>query len=379
MCGLLGCMGPGISTRDLDIMKELFIVSQLRGTDSTGVFQIKSTKTNYYAHGNYSAWDHETLYKSADNASTYLEDVEDDTRLRHTLLNTTMVDVIMGHVRAATRGAVNNLNAHPFRMTNIVGAHNGTLRDTKYMKIGKTDSELMFADMDERGIIPVLEELDRDSAFAVSIYDYRDRTMYFSRNDLRTLGFAFLEERGVLYWASELSMLEYILKRKGVAYKAFTLRPDTVVSVKASDLNITTIRDNPMKTMTLVAKLNRELPTQIALMRERMAAAKAAEENKAKEEVKEVKDEKKEDTKAKEEKKSNVTPFPKKSKVEAKKLRTKNFMASCECGCFKMNLVQQSRIARGLNDQIRYDEEADKFYCKQEGCDPLNIEVKEKA
>src|SRR3546814_11475199 len=62
--------------------------------------------------------------------------------------------MLFGHNRAATKGAVNQENAHPFNHGDIVGCHNGTLYNVTNLddhKDFKVDSENIFYDMSRNG------------------------------------------------------------------------------------------------------------------------------------------------------------------------------------------------------------------------------------
>src|SRR3546814_8848521 len=57
----------------------------------------------------------------------------------------------VGHNRFATKGKVNDLNAHPFHYGNIVGAHNGTLEKSSWDALDKKLGE--DTDVDSQAII----------------------------------------------------------------------------------------------------------------------------------------------------------------------------------------------------------------------------------
>lgn len=122
MCRNLGMMGPGIIQTDLSIIRDLGFISEMGGTDGAGIYQIKSHK--YSTH----AADYELMYKSWSTWSQVVAH-ETDTPKYRDLLNNTFVDVVIGHVRASTKGVISDDNAHPFVFPNLVGVHNGTLKD----------------------------------------------------------------------------------------------------------------------------------------------------------------------------------------------------------------------------------------------------------
>lgn len=206
MCGLFGMIGPGISTRDLAFIKELGYISALRGTDGTGVLQGRAYKRAIQyrvaksKHSmDYFMWFHQ-----------HHEDGDKD------ILDNTGDNFMIGHVRAATRGDLNDENAHPFDVGTIVGCHNGTLVDAKYKDEKLTDSEMMFKEIDERGIGPVLSDLDAKSAYAIVVFDKDSGEISFARNDARTLFYCWNKDRPVFYYASEARMLYFTADRQHI-------------------------------------------------------------------------------------------------------------------------------------------------------------------
>lgn len=227
MCGLAGAMGPDITSRDLEFLDELGYVTALRGKDSTGVFQGKS---NQYTK-------EVTLVKQADEYSYFKWFQENAKEGNPKILNNIQCNFIAIHCRAATKGDINDANAHPFETERYVGMHNGTLTDRFYHHKTKTDSELMFEDMDKNGIERVLRFLDNTSAFAIVMFDKQTGEMIFTRNSLRTLYFAYHKDRAVVYWSSEKEMINLIAARKNFNIiepgylpvdKVFRVLPDLV-------------------------------------------------------------------------------------------------------------------------------------------------------
>jgi predicted glutamine amidotransferase len=250
MCGLLGMMGPGIQVKDYKILRELGFVSQIRGIDGAGIYQVRSQ-----AFGK-NAFKYEQIYKSPENWSSMMTEIDEHHGRKDKdyadLLKSTMADVLMCHVRWATKGHINEANAHPFNTYNIVGAHNGTLVDKKYEDNKKTDSELLFLDINHRmqekkgNILDVLNDLDVRSAYAITMYNRADHKMYFARNGARDLAFAFLKDRGVMYWASDIGMLRYILGRNGEGdANVMGFASHQVITVSSSDVTMANIKKDP--------------------------------------------------------------------------------------------------------------------------------------
>lgn len=359
MCGLFGVAGPGLQMPDLKILKDLGTVSMLRGTDGAGIFQIRSNSKHYSQEEGYKTWG---------NWIDLMGDVERKKSSR--LIHSVSVDVIMCHVRAATRGALKDENSHPFAFSNLVGAHNGTLKDKRYEHISKTDSELMFADINNRGMEAVLTELDKDSAFAVSVFDRKRQVLRFARNELRPLAFAFLKDRGVMYWASEKDMLKYVLYRAGEEALFFNLRANKIVSLNPEMITKKNIEDGPLvKILKCDAALDRPLPTTYQRIED---ARKAREEAEAKKAAG-VEPTETNTTQITTQQMSNVVPFvPNKEDKETKKVgSTTRFSVEsqyrkCSCGGRTLDLLAQSLAKRGKHTKFTYNSDTNVFRC--DGC-----------
>lgn len=224
MCGLVGMAGYGICTPDLKMFKDLLYVSSLRGPDATGVATIRSRSTT---HGI-------TLRKSAINSPDFLEIYGGVTSYLHDLKK----DIYIGHTRWATTGEKTAMNAHPFDVGRIIGAHNGTLMEGRYYSKKMTDSELMFKRMQSIGIKETLEELYSASAYAVSIYDRGTRKLTLARNIERPLFVAISKERDVLFWASEMRYLNFAANNSDVKAKLdiYRLEPNILYEIDISEI-----------------------------------------------------------------------------------------------------------------------------------------------
>ncbi len=199
MCGLVGMAGPGILQRDIEFFKDLLLISQFRGRDSTGVAVINSNKKK-------SAY---TIRKVPESASEFLSLFGS----RGGYLNDSYSNIFIGHTRWATVGEVNHQNSHPFDIGNIIGAHNGTLVDYEFFSKTKTDSEMMFAKINREGFVKTLEGLSWRSVYAISAYMKSEKLLVLATNGERPLHVAFNDERSVMYWASELRMLDFVANR----------------------------------------------------------------------------------------------------------------------------------------------------------------------
>ena len=138
--------------------------------------------------------------------------------------------VFMGHNRAATKGAVNTVNAHPYEYDHIVGCHNGTLsmpswRDLEE-KIGEqtaVDSMAIIKCIAMFGIeetVPLLQ-----GAWALVWFNKQDNTLNFLRNKERTFWMGFSEDHDKIFWASEWPMMQAATELSPAGYK-FALSPE---------------------------------------------------------------------------------------------------------------------------------------------------------
>lgn len=207
MCGLAGMAGPDIVMADLDFLQELSYVSGLRGQDGTGIIQGETNKKNGINF---------EVEKSWMPVNTFMRHHRNSKNGNRHLFNSVMDNFFLVHVRAATRGGLTTDNAHPFEFKSLIGMHNGTLRDASYTHAHKTDSEMMFSEMDREGIIPTLSSLHKDSAWAVTILDKTDGNIIMGRNVHRPLCIAANKNRSVVYWASEAGFLHMIAARNGI-------------------------------------------------------------------------------------------------------------------------------------------------------------------
>lgn len=165
-CGLIGFSG-GYSF-DIDKIKLLFMYNESRGSDSCG----------YYTE---SGKDTSLLKKKVGKASALL--VTED-----------MVGskILIGHTRKSTMGTVNEINAHPFKYSNVAGAHNGVLTNHYYMADTRNlegsewniDSQVLYRSMEKDIKLGKLTAGGEPLAYTKVIQDYAGgAALVFSLND----------------------------------------------------------------------------------------------------------------------------------------------------------------------------------------------------
>lgn len=220
--------GSGINLLDLDVFKDIMRISTLRGTDGTGIFQGRFGK---YSQNTY------ILEKKSWEVNSYFRYHKSSVGNK-LLLNSTADNVFIGHTRWATMGSVDDSSCHPFKVNDLVGVHNGTMDDMKYHHKTKTDSELLYEDIDRRGLKEVLETADGNSAYALSMFDMNTYTLHFARNIQRPLWVAFHKDRRVMYWASEPEFIKCATGRKNVTIcDPMYFDTSTIYSIKLEDID----------------------------------------------------------------------------------------------------------------------------------------------
>lgn len=203
MCGLAGVAGD-LNHKDTDVFKELLFLSQVRGSDATGVCGFE-TRTGVI-----------DIFKRAVPSSTFL----DLRRVDHMI--STRSDVLMGHTRRSTAdwaSKYNHEDAHPFYWNDLVGMHNGVVPFQALSKLphtlkGAIDSENLIYNISKEGVDKVLPNIW--GAWALTLLDAENKKLGFIRNKERSLSFAFSKDKKKMYWASEGQMLHWVLNRYGV-------------------------------------------------------------------------------------------------------------------------------------------------------------------
>jgi hypothetical protein len=205
MCGLVGLINKysnGFSKDQQAIFSDLLFVDFLRGPDSTGVFSVSNKGDVLMA-------------KEASNPIDFMKTKEYNNILNKTFMSGS---ALVGHNRKATRGTVNDENAHPFIVDdNIILVHNGTLwGDHKKLADVEVDSHAIAHTIHEKGT--VTEALSSiDGAYALIWFDVAMGTLNLIRNAQRPLWW--METPSSWIWSSEKAMLEFVAERHNLNIK----------------------------------------------------------------------------------------------------------------------------------------------------------------
>lgn len=237
MCGLVGIAG-NLQYHDEVMMKRLFVFDYFRGTDSTGLAMLNPKG------------EHEIVKKACNPLDLF------DSKQFDKALDARKAWGFLGHNRAATLGAVNNENAHPFQYGDIVGAHNGTIDKASWRRLEQAagietsvDSAAIFAAINAVGIDETMKLIEHGrtsttGAWALVWYDDKDQTLRFLKNEHRPLYLCVHAKGDRIAWASEWIMLRAAEEmtagwdtesdKKGYSY--FPLEDDWLYEFPLNDL-----------------------------------------------------------------------------------------------------------------------------------------------
>lgn len=230
MCGLVGVAG-NLTYKDKEVFKNLMVVSSLRGEDSAGVAFVPLNRP-----------EEAEVVKAVGSPYDLFAIKKFDTGFHDK-------QAAIGHTRKATVGGIHRHTAHPFEAGDIVGVHNGTLRnwqrayndlDKDFAKYFNTDSETLINAIAEFGVKEVIERTD--GAYALIWFDKEKETLNFLRNEERTLWYAYSEKQDIVYWASEYRMLDLCLSRTDTklhtneeGHKYFSVPANLWIQLKTSN------------------------------------------------------------------------------------------------------------------------------------------------
>lgn len=192
--------------KEKHFFKQALYCNQLRGDDSTGIFTVDKELITPRVG----------IFKKAYPAADFMQ-----LQAAKNIMNISVDKrVIVGHNRAATRGATTDDNAHPFQHKNITMVHNGTLTNTfnlvKSVTYNRVDSDILCQAISEGGIQEAVNNCT--GAYALVWHDASDNTLNLLRNNQRPFSIAYDKVGKHIYFASEILMLQWLLDRNGVLY-----------------------------------------------------------------------------------------------------------------------------------------------------------------
>ena len=239
MCGIYGiAKSPTPYTKRQHkivkkVLREIATDSETRGSHSSGIAKV-GTSTR--------------VYKSLLPSSKFVDSKEYNNAVK------SLIDesyILLGHTRFATEGAIVKSNAHPFRVGDVVGAHNGCVYNIKEMqsKLDKqcpVDSQLIFKSIDSNDNIQDAVK-DFDSDFALSFVKKNPMVLYLCRETNRPLHVAYIPELKTLFYASESSFIDDALAMHNIKADVYSLNKNTLYAFDTSKFD--DIKTNVEKTL----------------------------------------------------------------------------------------------------------------------------------
>lgn len=207
MCGIVGIAG-NIIKEDHKAFRDMLLFDTVRGLDSTGVVVVP------LVHNMGVRTDKEVGLPD----NLFIKDT-------HKMFDGDGIvnissKVIIGHNRAATKGAVNEDNAHPFSFGDVHGVHNGSL--FSWESLEKDDDGTKF-DVDSKAIYKTIADKGPEhlwskmlGAAALVWWDNKKSRLFMLRNSKRPLYYFFGEKKDKIYWSSEPWMTTIAAARRGI-------------------------------------------------------------------------------------------------------------------------------------------------------------------
>ena len=210
MCGIYGiAKSPTPYTQSQydttrKVLREVATLSETRGAHSSGIAQVGADTR---------------LHKSLLPSSKFIDTKEYSRAVKSLKSNDN--NILLGHTRFATEGAIIKSNAHPFKVGDVIGAHNGCVYNIAEMqatldKQCPVDSQLIFKAINDNDNISNAFK-DFDSDFALSFVKKNPNILYLCRESNRPLYVAYVKSLKTLFYASDDDFLQAAFDKYNVA------------------------------------------------------------------------------------------------------------------------------------------------------------------
>lgn len=207
MCGIVGLItiySNGPTAEELRTFRDMLVFDSVRGFDSTGVFGVQNNGNVEIVKGALTGAEFVTTHDYSNWATEMLMNGQ----------------FMVGHNRAATRGTVNDKNAHPFyKDDKIVLVQNGTfVGGHKHIADTEVDTEAIAHLLArEPDVEKALQQVD--AAYALVWYNVEEKSLNIIRNTERPLYIAYTD-KGSVFFASEPNFIMCAAYRNGVKLKS---------------------------------------------------------------------------------------------------------------------------------------------------------------
>lgn len=248
MCGITGFARLKATAKTTDetlggMMKDAVVTGSLRGTDSVGYFALLKGKDQHFS----------VTEKVPVNALHLHEDMVKE--WQKVAVNS---QAFVMHHRAATIGKLTTAAAHPHRHEidgkGIIGVHNGTLNTWYSAEDNRnfvSDSSWLMYSILKLGAVEALRKINGPYAIVYRLSDEPDH-VYFARNHGRPLQFMWSEDKEVMIFGSEVSMLYWLYGRQtswgyqktaSIDNDIFDFQPEKLYKLDINDMKLEIVGD----------------------------------------------------------------------------------------------------------------------------------------
>jgi asparagine synthetase B (glutamine-hydrolysing) len=199
MCGIVGIVTTSfLSEKEKTALKWMSYFDYVRGTHSTGYIWGKTNGASGF------------IKKKGAPEELWRDEIAAEYMDTDGVFKGSDYNFLVGHNRAATRGAITTKNAHPFLVNNIIGVHNGTvnyglhhLPDSTSFEV---DSEAIFNAISKGWTV---EEIENALTLSYTFvwHDADNNTLNLVRNANRPLWLCMNKTKTTMLFASESWMI----------------------------------------------------------------------------------------------------------------------------------------------------------------------------
>jgi len=270
MCGIVGVARFGelgdknLRASALYMASSLLEVTENRGKDATGIAALFDDGKFFGQKMGVSATEFIARFGGEDKDFDGLLSVLRD--------YTAGLRMIIGHCRKKSVGGVDNVDNHPIKTGNIIGLHNGTLKnhDEIFSKLncprdGKVDSEAIFRllqhftkDCKEPFTVEMLEEVTKrlEGSFSILAFNANNPNQLVSARDARPAEYCLIKPLKLVLIASEKKFMEQVIWSYNKL--SYLHGVNSFVKLKSTDVEFKSLSDDTIALFDLTKEITAE-------------------------------------------------------------------------------------------------------------------------